>query len=259
VNSSWTKNHVDSILRHTDPILDLLHVLPSLAFSRTRPTTAQIVYPPCDTRGVSGFPLDGRERIILSVAQFRPEKDHATQLRSFAKLLQIHPEYASGPDSVRLVLIGGSRNAGDAARVDDLRNLSRQLGIEDRAEFVINASYPVVLDWLRRSSIGFSAMVDEHFGINVVEFMAAGVIPVAHASGGPLQDIIVPYYGEPTGFHARDPDSFADALHQALSLSKAEESAMRKRARQWAVQRFSEEEFVKGWNASGWQKSLAIP
>ncbi len=58
-------------------------------------------------------------------------------------------------------------------------------------------------------------MVDEHFGINVVEFMAcvtstscphnlishqaAGVIPVAHASGGPLQDIIVPYNGEPTG------------------------------------------------------------
>jgi len=153
VNSSWTKNHVDSILRHTDPILDLLHVLPSLAFSRTRLTTAQIVYPPCDTGAVSGFPLNGRERVILSVAQFRfvpnsyctravltisdlsPEKDHATQLRSFAKLLQIHPEYASGPDSVRLVLIGGSRNAGDAARVDALRELSRQLEIEVRRVF----------------------------------------------------------------------------------------------------------------------------
>lgn len=153
VNSSWTKNHVDSILRHTDPILDLLHVLPSLAFSRIRPTRTQIVYPPCDTQAVSGFPLDGRERVILSVAQFRfvpnsyrtrvvliisdlsPEKDHATQLRSFAKLLEIHPKYASGPDSIRLVLIGGSRNAGDAARVDALRELSRQLGIEVRRVF----------------------------------------------------------------------------------------------------------------------------
>jgi alpha-1,2-mannosyltransferase len=103
---------------------------------------------------------------------------------------------------------------------------------------------------------------------------AAGVIPVAHASGGPLQDIIVPYDGEPTGnngscyfmamlihntgFHARDPDSFADALHQALNLPKSEELGMRKRARQWAVQRFSEEEFVKAWDASGWQKHLAV-
>lgn len=71
VNSSWTKNHIDSILKYTDPILDLLHVLPNLAFSRTRLTAADIVYPPCDTKAVSGFHLDGRERIILSIAQFR--------------------------------------------------------------------------------------------------------------------------------------------------------------------------------------------
>ena len=42
-------------------------------------------------------------------------------------------------------------------------------------------------------------MVDEHFGINVVELMAAGLIPLTHASGGPLLDIVVPYEGEPTG------------------------------------------------------------
>ena len=87
-------------------------------------------------------------------------------------------------------------------------------------EFVVNASYPLVLDWLSKASVGLSTMVDEHFGINIVEFMvsgvflyfrylapvlilslsqAAGVIPVAHASGGPLKDIIVPFNGENTG------------------------------------------------------------
>jgi alpha-1,2-mannosyltransferase len=80
----------------------------------------------------------------------------------------------------------------------------------------VNAPYPVVLDWLSKASIGLSTMIDEHFGINVVEFMvnknpaipklsllnlrqAAGVIPVSHASGGPLNDIIVPFNGERTG------------------------------------------------------------
>lgn len=63
-------------------------------------------------------------------------------------------------------------------------------------------------------------MIDEHFGINIVEFMvcfrpfmsiefltmnyslqAAGLIPVVHASGGPLLDIVVPHNDEPTGAH----------------------------------------------------------
>ncbi|PFH54018.1 glycosyltransferase family 4 protein [Amanita thiersii Skay4041] len=282
VNSTWTKNHVDAILGHSDLLLDLLHVYPLLFPSRhLSPKSARIVYPPCDTRAMSTFSLEHRERVILSVAQFRPEKDHATQLRSFQKLLLKHQEYASSdPRGIKLVLIGGSRNEGDAERVNSLRKLAQELEIHERVEFIINASYPVVLDWLRRSSIGFSTMVDEHFGINVVEFMplwqAAGVIPVAHASGGPLQDIVVPLEGKPTGiciiqsvccqrlntvfmtgFHAKDDEGFAEVLHQALSLSQEDDLALRATARKLAVNRFSEEEFVRGWNASGWLTFLA--
>ena len=73
---------------------------------------------------------------------------------------------------------------------------------------------------LSKASIGMNTMVDEHFGINVVEYMvrpppwffflfhsqfvlfltkAAGVIPVVHASAGPLNDIVVPFNGGHTG------------------------------------------------------------
>ena len=45
-------------------------------------------------------------------------------------------------------------------------------GHQDHVEFVLNAPFSSVLDWLSRASIGLSTMVDEHFGINVVEFMA---------------------------------------------------------------------------------------
>jgi len=33
-------------------------------------------------------------------------------------------------------------------------------------------------------------MWNEHFGISIVEMMAAGLVVVAHKSGGPLMDII---------------------------------------------------------------------
>jgi alpha-1,2-mannosyltransferase len=88
VNSSWTKNHVDAILAHSDPFLDLLHLpltsiggmflslirtlarsSPSRAY--TAPKRAEIVYPPCDTHALSHLPLKRRPSLILSLAQFR--------------------------------------------------------------------------------------------------------------------------------------------------------------------------------------------
>ncbi|KAH9948253.1 mannosyltransferase [Amylocystis lapponica] len=265
VNSSWTKNHVDAILQHTDPLLDAIHLLTPLVIFKvtsnqhSSPKSARIIYPPCDTREMVKLSLEGRERVILSVAQFRPEKDHAAQLHAFHQLLVSHREYA-GPDArVKLVLLGGSRNDEDAARVSGLRSLATTLDIEEHVQFVVNASYTEMLGWLARASIGLSTMVDEHFGINVVEFMAAGAIPVTHASGGPLNDIVVPFNGEPTGYHATSPETFAEALHTVLTLTPEADLAMRQRARTWAVQRFSEEEFEKGWSASGWKRWLPVP
>ncbi|KAH6912589.1 mannosyltransferase [Coprinopsis sp. MPI-PUGE-AT-0042] len=262
VNSSWTKNHIDAILQHNDSFLKVLHSLPPLCLLEWLAAdkglkSAGIVYPPCDTKEISSFSLPTRKRVILSVAQFRPEKDHAAQLHAFHSLLQSKPEYKSSDRSgVRLVMIGGSRNEGDANRVQELRQLAKDLDLEPYVEFIVNASYGTVLEWLSKASIGLSTMVDEHFGINIVEFLAAGVIPVTHASGGPLLDIVVPYNGEMTGYHARTSSEFAEALQTALSLSPEQDLAMRQRARALAVSRFSEEEFEKGWEASGWSNWL---
>jgi alpha-1,2-mannosyltransferase len=76
VNSSWTKNHVDFILRYTDPLIEALHYLPPFVLVRLlvrqKPLRdVNIVYPPCDTRAMAGFALSGRERVVLSIAQFR--------------------------------------------------------------------------------------------------------------------------------------------------------------------------------------------
>ena len=55
---------------------------------------------------------------MISFAQFRPEKDHALQLRVWA---QIRP---SLPSDAKFMLIGSVRDADDQRIVDELKQLA---------------------------------------------------------------------------------------------------------------------------------------
>ena len=67
VNSSWTQNHIKSLWK----------------------TDVQIVYPPCDVESFKTIPLDrfgeseSQDMKIISIAQFRPEKNHELQIEAF--------------------------------------------------------------------------------------------------------------------------------------------------------------------------------
>lgn len=76
----------------------------------------------------------------------------------------------------------------------------------------------------------------------IVECMAAGKIIVAHKSGGPKLDIVVPFEGGQTGFLADDEHSYAEAMERILALPPASRLQIRRNARQ-SVARFSDEEF----------------
>ena len=82
-------------------------------------------------------------------------------------------------------------------------------------------------------------MRQEHFGIGIVEMMAAGLVTIAHNSGGPKTDII--RHGQ-TGFLAMTADEYADAIHQALTMNTGACEDMRKKAQESAI-RFSDEVF----------------
>lgn len=79
--------------------------------------------------------------------------------------------------------------------------------------------------------------------------MAAGTVILAHKSGGPKLDIVIPYEGGQTGFLADDEDSYADAMERILSLTPAERMEIRRRARQ-SVGRFSDQEFEASFLAA---------
>lgn len=140
----------------------------------------------------------------------------------------------------------------------------------------MSAPYPEIVRRLGQASVGLNTMMDEHFGINVVEFMvhplslsfytlqltcpdiqAAGLIPVVHASAGPLLDIVVPFHNQHTGFRATTAASFAEAMYQAMTMSDKEAVKMRKAARQAAEEKFSEKRFEEGWE-KGWKRLTGL-
>jgi glycosyltransferase involved in cell wall biosynthesis len=115
-------------------------------------------------------------RYIISVGQFRPEKDHALQLRAFKTCISIRAknkkmitmvmsknkkkkkrgrsgggkrdgeeddevEDEDVEEEVRLVLLGSCRDAGDEARVAVLKNMAADLGIDHLVDFALNLPF----------------------------------------------------------------------------------------------------------------------
>lgn len=152
----------------------------------------QTVYPPCATQDLVGFDITSpRAPEIVYVAQFRAEKRHELVLNEFARFLKDY----KGSQTPKLVLIGSIRNDDDRSSVYNLRILARELKLADHKdfEFVLDAPWPTVVDRLSRASFGLDAMWNEHFGMVIVEYMAAGLVPIVHNSAGPKLDIVIPW------------------------------------------------------------------
>lgn len=63
-------------------------------------------------------------------------------------------------------------------RIEALRVLAGELGISNRVDFHVNSTYAELQKLLGGASAGLHTMLDEHFGIVVVEYMAAGAVPI---------------------------------------------------------------------------------
>lgn len=78
------------------------------------------------------------------------------------------------------MIIGSCRDKGDEERKKNIEDFTKYLSLEDSVEIKSNVSYNELIENYRMASIGLHTMWNEHFGIGVVEMMAAGLITVAH-------------------------------------------------------------------------------
>lgn len=247
VNSTWTYNHINHLWFKSTNKCGYL----------------SIVYPPCNTTTFQKLPLSGKrvKGKIISVAQFRPEKNHRLQLESLKDYFDTYcSEEGTGNRSLtQLVLIGGCRNAGDEARVNDLKQYAIELGVIKETVFKLNLPFEELLHELETATMGIHTMWNEHFGIGIVELLAAGCITVAHDSGGPKTDIIPDSKRgvNGVGFRAALSTEYAAVINDVLNKTNEQQlSSIQDNARAHITDIFSDEAFEKGFYES--VKSIMI-
>ena len=221
VNSSWTYGHIKELWGHRRVV---------------------VAYPPCDLDAFLSLSDQQKPFRIVSVGQFRPEKHHALQLEVLAELLQ-QMSSAADKNELRLVMVGGCRNLEDERRVSQLKERARELAVDGNVEFKVNVSFEELRRELAGSCAALHTMWNEHFGISVVECMAAGCVTVAHDSGGPALDIIVEWNGQRTGYLAQEKEDFVSCLLEALYLHRQERLALVAAARGSVQSKFSVEAY----------------
>lgn len=232
VNSTWTYNHIVEIWK--------------------KPAHTRIIHPPCDSKSFQNLESQAERLLreekqiqLLSVGQFRPEKNYPLQLQFTKQIIDKIAE-TNYDVKIQLVIIGGCRDKSDEHRVEQLKQQAVDLGIDDHVIFKINATFDELKVEMQQSLIGIHTMHNEHFGIGVVECMAAGLITVANNSGGPSLDIIKSKDEvtsmESCGFLASTADEYTDTILNILDMPADNRNRIRQNARA-RCDRFSDDQF----------------
>ena len=114
-------------------------------------------------------PLRGASLVIGTLCALRPEKDVATLLHAFSALRPSHP-------GLHLAIVGGGPLR------DDLRHLSRRLGLEGCCHF--EPAVADVVTWLRSIDVFVLPSLSEALSNSLMEAMASGCCAVASRTGG---------------------------------------------------------------------------
>ncbi len=140
------------------------------------------LYPPCPVEDYSEFGgVQRRENLVITIGRLDPEK----RLHLFVDLARIVPK-------TRFVAIGSLLDK-TSTYYERLRR-----GAPGNVSFVLSPLRKVK-DVLGRAMAYVHCAENEHFGITIVEAMAAGCVPIVHDSGGPREIVT-----EDVGFRWRD-------------------------------------------------------
>jgi len=150
---------------------------------------AKVLYPPVE---VHKFKPGKKEDTVISVGRFVPSKNYEIVLGVARRM----------PD-VKFKIIGIKQD------IKYFEKLKRNK--PSNVNLLPNVEHEKVIEHLSRAKVYLHTMINEHFGISIVEAMASGCIPVVHDSGGAVEAI-----GK-FGYKYRTIDECASCIRAALA------------------------------------------
>jgi alpha-1,2-mannosyltransferase len=183
---------------------------------------SKTVYPPCPVEAFSEFSrVQSRENLVVTVGRIVPEK----RFHLFVELARILPK-------TRFVAIG-SLSDERSAYYEWLKTTA-----PENVSFVLSPLRKA-RDFLGQAMAYVHCAENEHFGITIVEAMAAGCVPIVHDSGGPREIV-----SHDVGFRWRDVHTAARqiaALAEDDNLRRELSTASSIRAKQFRPEVFESE------------------
>jgi hypothetical protein len=195
----------------------------------------RILSPPIDIETFRNSALiinDGddseRRDIILVISRIAPHK----KIENAIKLAKILKDNSIGSE----MKIVGNLYSYFSDYYSGLKQMIKELGLTDYVTFEINASLDQLLSIIQESRVYFHPMVGEHFGMSVIEAIAAGLIAVVPDEGG-VTEFVSQEYQYNTLQHAAE-----IIMHVLNNVHKTEQIKIGK-----DIDKFSNSHYIVGF------------
>jgi glycosyltransferase involved in cell wall biosynthesis len=191
------------------------------AFANVQP---YVLYPPVDIERFSpaySQSINSREVKVLVVSRFSPEKLIENAIK-IAHLLE---------GKIKFQIVGSLAPA-NRPYFKRLQQKIENYGLRQTITLTPNASNEELIDSMSKSMIYLHTMIGEHFGVSIIEAMAAGLLPIVPAYGG-CSEIV------PTDHQYRTVEEAADYIAKnAKYASEEKRLQMHEISRQFSPNNF---------------------
>jgi alpha-1,2-mannosyltransferase len=141
-----------------------------------------VLYPPVDIeRFSSAYRSNSRRNKVLVISRFSPEK----QIEKAIKVAQL-------VDRIEFEIVGSLVPA-NRPYFNFLQKMIQGYALEDKIRLSPNATNEELINAMSTSTVYLHTMQGEHFGVSIVEAMAAGLVPIVPSYGG-CSEIVPPEY-----------------------------------------------------------------